>query len=244
MVSTLTTRKSSLQKLTKVTPRYDRFIVLYSCAKEFVQRQSEEFYHKFTNAMNDGIVGTCSVALEETARPEMKIVKSVLTQTVLRIGDVDARPDEALELPIQLSKYTAVARPKGWKKYALRVPDENAMEVDPEDVDKDLYAKLQQQSEYYIDPNTTEEGDGDEDIKMEPEDDVRLLLDNDDEEAPREINYTRLQKVEREELIRGYKYGTTFVPCPEEFPRLPTRKGMDLCGFFKRDKVCYIFHLD
>ncbi|PPQ67012.1 hypothetical protein CVT24_011306 [Panaeolus cyanescens] len=197
------------------------------------KRKSEEFYHELTTAMNDGVVGTCALALEEISKPEVKPVRSALMSTVLRIGDINANPEQALELPIQFSKYTALARPKGWKKFALRVDDEDAMDVDQH---KDVYAKLQQQSEYYIDPNNSAEGD-DEDVKLEPEDDGRLVLDNDDEDSPREINYGRLQKVEREELVRGYKYGTTFVPAPDEFPRLATVKGMDLCGFFKRGKL-------
>ena len=42
-----------------------------------------------------------------------------------------------------------------------------------------------------------------------------------------------MTKIEKEELVRGYKYGASFAPAPEGgFPRLKTRKGIDVCGFF------------
>ena len=47
-------------------------------------------------------------------------------------------------------------------------------------------------------------------------------------------------KIDQEQLIRGFKYGSTYVPCPEgQFPRLSTRKGIDICGFFPDKNVCF-----
>ena len=60
----------------------------------------------------------------------------------------------------------------------------------------------------------------------------------DDEEARKRAQDEadkRLIKIEKEELVRGYKYGASFAPAPEGgFPKLKTQKGMDICGFFSR----------
>lgn len=200
--------------------------------------------------MKSGILGNLDYALAEISRPDIKEVKSVLMGTVLRVGDIDTRSDEAFEIPVKASKCTALARPKGWKKFSLRdatARDAMDMELDeegqPEDDDgKITFAQLKLRTEYYIDRNTGDEVDDEGDIKMKQEDDKENLLDEkgDDAEKPKENN---LEKVEKEELVRGFKYGTTYAPCPDgQFPKLPTRKGIDICGFFPEKTVC-IFNL-
>ncbi|KAG6841529.1 hypothetical protein C0991_009894 [Blastosporella zonata] len=205
------------------------------------KRVNEEFYRKFTEAMTTGIVGTCEEALQETARPDIKQTKSVLMGTLLRLGDVDVKPEEALELVVKTSKCTALSRPKSWKKFAVREDktkesgqdeDEDMdMEDDKEEVAKVAYAQLKMRSEYYV---QTGEVDAEEDVKME--DDEENLLEpkeKEKEEPSEEGNASHLEKVEKEQLVRGFKYGTTYAPCPDgQFPRLPTQKGIDICGFF------------
>lgn len=49
---------------------------------------------------------------------------------------------------------------------------------------------------------------------------------------------TRSEKVEKEQLIKGFKYGSTYVPCPDgQFERLNTKKGIEICGFFLKKNV-------
>lgn len=198
------------------------------------QRANEEFYHTFVSALQNGIVGNCALALRETTRPDMKQTKSTLMGTVLRLGDVDSRSDEAIEMIVKTSKCTALARPKSWKKFAIRetLDEDDEMEVD-EDEHKTAYAQLKMRSEYLVDRGDHDE---DEDVKMEEEDDE--TLDEAEKRAKQKEKEELLEKVEKEQLIRGFKYGTTYAPCPDgQFPRLPTKKGIDICGFFPAKNV-------
>ncbi|EGN94086.1 hypothetical protein SERLA73DRAFT_114994 [Serpula lacrymans var. lacrymans S7.3] len=164
-------------------------------------------------------MGTCALALQEISRPEIKQVKSTLMGTVIRLGDVDGRPDEAIEVLVKASKCTALTRPKGWKKFASRQAGDDEYEGGEEDEDRTVsFAQLKMRTEYYIDHGEHE----DEDDESE---------DGDKSPTGKDENS---EKVEKEQLIRGFKYGTTYAPCPDgQFPRLPTQKGMDICGFFQ-----------
>lgn len=157
--------------------------------------------------------------------------------TVLRLGDVDTMADEAIEIMIKTSKCTALSRPKGWKKFAIRPEDEDEV-MTGEDSTTITYAQLKMKSEYYIDKSGENEVDEDGDVKMEDKDE--LLLDHEAPEKPKEKGENGLLvKVEKEQLVRGFKYGTTYTPCPDgQFPRLPTKKGIDICGFFPAKNVC------
>ncbi|KAG1738615.1 SPOC domain-like protein [Suillus paluster] len=182
--------------------------------KSSIKVENEAFYHKLTASLDNGLVGTCVFALQEIARPDIKQAKSALLGTVLRLGDVDVRPEEAIEIPVKASKCTALARPKSWKKFSQREKTDDQMEVDEEE-DKVVFAQLKTRTEYYID-HSTQEGE---------EQDT-----GSDDEEDKDKN---LEKVEKEQLIRGFKYGSTYAPCPDgQFPRLNTRKGIDICGFF------------
>jgi ATP-dependent DNA helicase 2 subunit 2 len=188
--------------------------------------------------MLSGIVGTCAFAIQETTMPDVKQVRSSLMGTVLRIGDVDARADEAVELSVKASKCTALQRPKGWKKFALREDKDEDMEEKEIDPDKAAFAQLRMRTEYYVDRNPEDDTDEDGDVKMKQEDEDETLL----EGAEKEPDVTNLEKVEKEELVRGFKYGTTYAPCPDgQFPKLQTRKGIDICGFFPRKNVGAFF---
>lgn len=162
--------------------------------------------------------------------------------TVLRLGDVDTRPDEAIEILCKTSKATAIQRPKSWKKFARREkPKEEGEEGEREDLividengeERAVYAQLRMRTEYAIErpgpaPKRKEELSSDEedgDITMADPD---ASADSKDKEGS-----THLEILNKEELIRGFKYGSSYAPCPDgQFPKLATRKGIDICGFF------------
>ncbi|KAH7926187.1 SPOC domain-like protein [Leucogyrophana mollusca] len=189
--------------------------------KSNIKSENEAFYHKLTDALENGIVGTCAYALQEISRPDIKQVKSALMATVIRLGDVDVRPDEAIEVAVKATKCTALARPKSWKKFSSREHGEDiSMGGEDEEESKTFFAELKMRTEYYIDRGSH---DDDDDANSE---------DEEGSEAAGRKN-DNLEKVEKEQLIRGFKYGSTYAPCPDgQFPRLPTRKGIDICGFF------------
>uniref|UniRef100_A0A8H7Y8Y4 ATP-dependent DNA helicase II subunit 2 n=1 Tax=Psilocybe cubensis TaxID=181762 RepID=A0A8H7Y8Y4_PSICU len=215
-------------KLTVVGVDFDDEELPYAEAdKSNIKRVNESFYHQLTSSMNSGVVGTCAYALRETTAPEVKQTKSVLVGTQLRIGDFAARSDEAIEVPVKMSKCTALARPKSWKKFVLMQKEKDAMEVDN---DVSVYSQVTGQTQFAVQEDEDEEKEKEkvkqEDVKME---------ENDEAQVPPK---TKGLQVEKEELTKGFKYGTTFVPVPEgegQFMRLTTHKGIDLISFFAAD---------
>ncbi|KAH9938974.1 SPOC domain-like protein [Epithele typhae] len=184
--------------------------------KSNIKKENESFYKEFTEALQQGVVGNCDYALSEISRPDVKQVKSAMLSTVLRIGDTEARDEEAIEIQIKTSKATALARPKSWKRFARRKPmkeeDEDAMD---EDEPMSTFAQLRMRTDYILD---RDKGEKPEAVKSE---------ENEDE--------MDLAVIPKEELVRGYKYGASFAPAPDGgFPRLETRKGIDICGFFQQ----------
>ena len=58
--------------------------------------------------------------------------------TILRLGDTQTRSEEAIELVVKTSKCTALARPKGWKRFARRKRTaEEEAEAAKMDIDED-----------------------------------------------------------------------------------------------------------
>jgi ATP-dependent DNA helicase 2 subunit 2 len=206
----------------------------------------------FVSKLTNGIVGTCEFALQDISRPDIKTTRSALMGTTLRIGDVCNKPTESMEIQVKLSKCTAITRPKSWKRVMLRRKDkdkckdkeggvcsdetEDSAEEPPDVAEGDTYVELKKRSEYYRDSDKSDEDDEEEDqgqVKEEKMDydDARIIG---DEQPAVEDD----RRVEREELIKGFKYGSTYTPCPDgQFDRLKTKKGIDVCGFFKSRNV-------
>ncbi|EJD04469.1 SPOC domain-like protein [Fomitiporia mediterranea MF3/22] len=218
--------------------------------KSPIKLENERFFHEFISSLHDdlGMIGTAAYALHECQRPEVKETKSALLGTTLRLGDVDTRPEEAIELPIKMSKCTAAVHPPTLKKFAKRVVSDTsdeapatqsqsqsqshhqsqaqsqnqAMDVNGEQK-KDVYVQLNMQTEYLVNVKN-EEGD-DQDRKEDEKNKMQTDEVDEEEGVP--------EKVDKDQLIKGFKYGASYAPCPDgQFPRLSTRKGMDICGFF------------
>ncbi|KAI0693769.1 SPOC domain-like protein [Cerioporus squamosus] len=194
--------------------------------KSEVKRENEAFYRTFVSKLDNGLVGNCDFALQEISRPDVRQVKSTMMPTILRLGDTQTREEEAIELVVRTSKCTALARPKGWKRFGRRklTAEEEAAKMDV-DEDKATFAQLHMRTEFYIDKDVNKEDGADDDGTD----------DEDERERARDEAAKHLVKVEKEDLVRGYKYGASFAPAPDGgFPKLETRKGMDICGFFSR----------
>ena len=195
--------------------------------------------------MKRGIVGNCDFAIQEVSRPDIKETRSALLGTVLRLGDVDTRPEEAIEILCKTSKATAVQRPKSWKKFARRSKpkEEGEEEGEPEDLviidengeERAVYAQLRMRTEFAIEqPGPAPERKKGElsSSSSEDEDADMSMADASAEVQGKEVD-THLEVLNKEELIRGFKYGSSYAPCPDgQFPKLATRKGIDVCGFF------------
>lgn len=192
--------------------------------------------------LDKGVVGTCAYALQEVALPDIKNVRSMLTGYELRIGDFDVRPKQAVELNVKTSKCTSLLRPPTMKKFAHNIPLEG--EVKEIDDDTQLFKQLHMATDYLVDP--------DEDVKQTQDTQSQTQAQTQTQTLSHTDTQTQLsgepenagnqsfsgQRVEKEELVRGYKYGSTFVPCEDDyFQKLPTRKGIDVLGFFPLKSV-------
>lgn len=92
---------------------------------------------------------------------------------------------------------------------------------DEDEDDTLLFSELQRRTDYIFDEDKEE--------KPEEEEDA-MEQDQDSQGVKKDIN----NQIEKEDLIRGFKYGASFVPNPDgSYARLPTKKGIDICGFFK-----------
>jgi len=92
-------------------------------------------------------------------------------------------------------------------------------EAKPGDIDvdgHDIYALLERRTQYFLEKDKDAEFEKDK---------------TDDEEES--------QPIEKEQLIRGYRYGASFVPTDEHdaFERLEPNTGIDICGFFLQENV-------
>ena len=203
----------------------------------------------FASKLTNGIVGTCGLALQDISRPDIKTTKSALMGTTLRIGDVQNKPTESMEIQVKLSKCTAIAGPKSWKRFMLRKKgkkdkngegDSDETEGNTEEMtdveEGGTYVELKKRTEYYRDSDKSDEDD-DEESQVQAKEEK---TDYDDGRVEQDERFTAEddRRVEREELIKGFKYGSTYTPCPDgQFDRLKTKKGIDICGFFKSRNV-------
>jgi hypothetical protein len=189
------------------------------------KRENETFYHKFTNIIPNSIVGTLSFALDEVSKPEVKETRSTLMSNILRLGDPENNPLEALEIVVKTSKCTAFARPKSWKRFAPREnkpAEEMDVDWEEEDTKKVIWAELKMRTEFHVEHDEQEDEDkGNED---------NMDIDGEKKSGA---------KVEKEQLVRGFKYGSSYVPCLDgQFAKLSTHMGITICGFFSEDNVC------
>ncbi|KAF7986188.1 hypothetical protein HWV62_38598 [Athelia sp. TMB] len=199
--------------------------------KSSIKAANEAFFHTLTDAMPNAVLGSLSAALTSLAYPNVKTVKSVMSGSILRIGDVDGRPEEAAEIIVKTSKATSLARPKGWKKFGRRSADN-----DEEDENLTAYAQLVMRTEYFVDRAEHDEDEEDEKPPSSAKGKGKDADGDDAMEGEESMKKEELEKVEKEELVRGFKYGSTYVACPDgQFPRLHTTKGIDICGFFKAE---------
>ncbi|KAG8220208.1 SPOC domain-like protein [Butyriboletus roseoflavus] len=199
--------------------------------KSPIKRVNETFYVRLITALPEGLglLGSLEHALLTLTYPNIKETKSALLSTTLRLGDVEVRESEAIELNVRIAKCTSLARAASWKKYFKKGSDEDVPDV--EDEGKDTYKEVKRRTEYVIDMSTEEEEDG----KGPTAQDVSMDV---DEEKGVPEEETRFEKVEKEQLIKGFKYGSTYVPCPDgQFERLNTKKGIEICGFFQRKNL-------
>lgn len=196
----------------------------------WLKRVNESFYAHLINSLPEdlGLLGTLSRALLSLSYPNVKETKSTLSQTMLRLGDVETREEEALQIGVRVAKCTALARPGGWKRFFG-----STMESDDDDEEgeqKTIFRELQKRTEYLID-RSPGDAQGKKDVPVDASVDF-------DEDELQDEDESQLEKVEKENLIKGFKYGSTYVPCADgHFLKLNTKQGIDILGFLSEKNV-------
>ncbi|QRW05625.1 ATP-dependent DNA helicase II subunit 2, related protein [Ceratobasidium sp. AG-Ba] len=198
--------------------------------KSNVKRLNENFWTQFIDRVENGQMGTCAYALHETSRPEPRPTKSAMANNIFRIGDPESMPEQAIEIAVKTSKATAIVRPAAMKKFAKR---EVASGTDwdstqaPTQTQRasggEVYVELKRRTDYVVRlPEPTKKTDDEEELD---EDDEEKEDKGEKQESPGEV-------VEKETLVKAFKYGSTWVPCEEgHFDGLHTRKGIEVHGF-------------
>lgn len=191
---------------------------------------NEIFYARLISALPEdfGLLGSLEYALLTLNYPHIKETKSALQQTTLRLGDVEVRESEAIEMNVCLAKCTSLARAAPWKKFFKKETGEE--DVHGAEEGKAIFKEVQRRTEYIID-RSVEEEEGKGSTTLDASMDV-------DEEKSVAGEEALLEKVEKEQLVKGFKYGSTYVPCPDgQFERLNTKRGIEICGFFQKKNV-------
>lgn len=177
-------------------------------------------------------MGTCAYALHETSRPEPRATKSAMQNNIFRIGDPESMPDQAIEITVKTSKATAIVRPHTMKKFAKREvasTREEGMEWEPSQGpnsnEQKLYVELRRRTEYMV-------------RLPEPKDSTEAEEKEDGEDGEGEKPEPSGEIVDKETLVKAFKYGSTWVPCEEgHFDGLHTRKGIEVHGFIPESTV-------
>jgi ATP-dependent DNA helicase 2 subunit 2 len=151
-----------------------------------------------------------------------------MSNNIFRIGDPETMPEQAIEIAVKTSKATALVRPHPMKKFTKRdmaTPSQGGpSQAGPSADDYKRYVELKRRTEYVVklsESRSKDDEDEDEDGEEEGQ----------KQESSGEV-------VEKESLIKAFKYGSTWVPCEEgHFEGLHTRKGIEVHGFIPESTV-------
>ncbi|KZT58400.1 SPOC domain-like protein [Calocera cornea HHB12733] len=201
--------------------------------KSKVKRINETFWHDFMSQMPEGLgmVGNISLAIASLSAPQLKTTQSALQSTWLRLGDrataESSHSEGFLEIPVKIAKATSQAKPLSMKKLHKRAG-------------RGQWHAVGLQTDYVVYEGGEDEDDEKPKAKAEPkaegeEEDVDMAADEEEHTEP-ETERTEVP-VEKEDLVKAYKYGATWVPCEEgEFEKLQTTKGIEVIGFVPESK--------
>jgi ATP-dependent DNA helicase 2 subunit 2 len=148
----------------------------------------------------------------------------------LRLGDTEARGDQAIEIQVKTCKAAMRARPTSMKKFAKREKDlSSADAMDWEEADEEVealrreeYAPLDRRTEYVVEKSEEEESGKADGMDVDETDKAK------EEHA----------KVDPDDLVKAYKYGATWVPVEEgDFEKLPSKQGIEITAFIHEEKV-------
>lgn len=199
----------------------------------FEKAKNEKFFHLFGSKLPDDkfLLGSCYQALQDCALPDIKNVNPAAKRLILRLGhhypeSVEEAHDDATERGIEVSvrvhKVTSKASPVSLKRFVRRGAGAGGAGGETDDEDEQMadgegkYAPVERETRYHLKPEKKEE--------------VEKVKEEEGEEQEQEHEQVALgDLVDPEDLVKGYKYGATWVLVDEEFERLPTKAGIEVC---------------
>ena len=184
-------------------------------------------------------MGTLAYALEVTRSPEIKITRSTLSKTTLSIGDIHLKPDESVQILVKTGKATAIVRPPSLKKFAVRTDGSSSKESEHQSQQSkpvmpalEDVAPLEMRTQFVVKKS--------DDIDALKANKPIRDFDDEDEEDEYKDTFQDSQSVEKEDLTRAYKYGSTWIPIEDESAdKLSTVKGLEVVGFSYEDLVIF-----
>ncbi|KAG8851859.1 ATP-dependent DNA helicase II subunit 2 [Tulasnella sp. 330] len=200
------------------------------------KRKNEVFYRELESQVVQGLLGSCYQALEDCALPEVKPIKPTAKNITFIIGDHEVQSDEAIEISARVHKVTSKASAVTLKKFIKREAT-NTNDVDGDATMKTYaddngggtgttFAAVERETKYIVKPQP------EKDTKTE----TQTQTQTQEELAQEEEEIPGIQ-VEAEDLVKGYKYGATWVLVEDGFERLPTKMGIEVIGFMHASKL-------
>lgn len=205
----------------KALPKSERFWRAF-CKNLYDQLDPEDYAHH-------PALGTITVALSVARAPRPDMTKSTLIKSRFRIGSKEINDDEGIDFSIRYSKATSLARPMSLK----RVIASQVAKTRPLAALSGGASQIGGSSSARPPAAAMLMGTGIE-ADVTPFQKyviIRQEEGGDDAELVEE-------EVEKENLTKAYKFGSTWVPIDEDdFEQMITVAGVEVLGFFKESLV-------
>lgn len=178
-------------------------------------------------------------------------------KSVFRIGSTELNGDEGIEFAIRYSKATSLARPISLK----RVIKEKVEAMRPTKGLAGERSQVGEEGNGSTSTSTVEEGgaligegleadvtpfikyvvmrkkDKDKNMDVDVDGEVNELSDGENDNNNEEQEWVE-EEVDKENLKKAYKFGSTWVPIDEDdFEKMVSTAGLDVLGFIKEDTV-------
>lgn len=186
------------------------------------QTKNEEFFHKFEKRVVKGLLGSCYQALQDCALPETKSVNPTSKGITLFLGDHETGADEeAIEISARVHKVTSKAASVTLKKFIKRTAakDRDGDATMNGEGARSSYGVVERETKYFVKPQPP---------PKEEKTGTQTQTQTQQEEEQAEEKPTI--QVDPDDLVKGYKYGATWVLVEDEFEKLPTKMGIEVCS--------------
>ncbi|KAG8876714.1 ATP-dependent DNA helicase II subunit 2 [Tulasnella sp. 332] len=200
------------------------------------KRRNEMFYRELESQIVHGRLGSCYLALEDCALPEVKFIKPPAKNITFTIGDHEFKLGEAIEISARVHKVTVEASPMTLKKFIKResttcndVHGDTTVESragDDGGSTRTTLVAVDREKKYLVKSQP----------EMGTETETKTQTQVQEELAQEDEKKSGMQ-VHADDLVKGHKYGATWVIMEDGFEKLPTKLGIEVIGFMHASKL-------